>query len=71
MSDIGQRYSRAYLHHLIKAKEMIGPQILVEHNITFMNRLMVEIRQAIARDSLAVLRAEWMSPVSDRPAVGG
>jgi len=41
------RYSRAYIRHLLKAKEMLGMRLLVLHNLYFYNHLMEEIRQAI------------------------
>ena len=40
-------YSRAYIHHLFKAKEMLGMRLLVLHNLYFYNHLMEEIRNAI------------------------
>ena len=40
-------YSRAYIHHLFKAKEMLGMRLLVLHNLYFYNHLMEEIRDAI------------------------
>ena len=40
-------YSRAYIHHLLKAKEMLGMRLLVLHNLSFYNRLMSDIRLAI------------------------
>jgi queuine tRNA-ribosyltransferase len=40
-------YSRAYIHHLLKAKEMLGMRLLVLHNLSFYNRLMENIRTAI------------------------
>lgn len=42
-------HPRAYLHHLIKADEMLGWQLLAIHNIAFYQRLMTEIRAAIFR----------------------
>jgi queuine tRNA-ribosyltransferase len=39
---------RAYLHHLFKADEMLGPMLLTEHNVRFYQRLMREMRDAIA-----------------------
>jgi len=41
------RYSRAYLHHLFLADEMLGPTLLSLHNVAYYSRLMAEIRQAI------------------------
>lgn len=42
-----QHYSRAYIRHLLKAKEMLGARLLVLHNLYFYNNMMEEIRQAI------------------------
>lgn len=42
-----QRYSRAYIRHLLKAKEMLGLRLCVLHNLYFYNTMMKEIRQAI------------------------
>lgn len=40
-------YSRAYLRHLLKAKEMLGMRLCVLHNLYFYNTMMEEIREAI------------------------
>lgn len=40
-------YSRAYIRHLLKAKEMLGLRLLVMHNLYFYNTMMEEIREAI------------------------
>ncbi|MSQ47642.1 MAG: tRNA guanosine(34) transglycosylase Tgt [Deltaproteobacteria bacterium] len=45
-----QHYSRAYLHHLIKASEALGWHLLGQHNLAFYHRLMREIRDSILRD---------------------
>ena len=42
-----QKYSRAYIRHLLKAKEMLGMRFCVLHNLYFYNNMMCEIRQAI------------------------
>ena len=42
-----QTLSRAYLHHLFRAKEMLGPIALTLHNVTFMNLLMARVRHQI------------------------
>lgn len=42
-----QRYSRAYIRHLLKAKEMLGMRLCVLHNLYFYNHLMKEIRDAL------------------------
>ena len=46
-------YSRAYLHHLFKAGEMLGPILLTWHNIHFYQQLMARLRSAIETDCLA------------------
>ncbi len=42
-----RNHTRAYLHHLFKAKEMLGMRLLVIHNLWFYNHLMEEIRDAL------------------------
>ena len=42
-----RNYSRAYIRHLLKAKEMLGMRLCVIHNLYFYNHLMEEIREAI------------------------
>ncbi len=41
------RYSRAYIRHLLKAKEMLGMRLCVLHNLYFYNSMMEEIRDAL------------------------
>jgi queuine tRNA-ribosyltransferase len=41
-------YSRAYLHHLFRAEEMLGPMLLTWHNLYYYQTLMREMREAIA-----------------------
>ena len=48
-----RHFSRAYLHHLFLAKEMLGPTLLSLHNVAFYCRLMGEMREAIAEGRLA------------------
>ena len=47
------RYSRAYIRHLLKAKEMLGMRLCVLHNLYFYNNLMAEIRDAIDKGCFA------------------
>lgn len=42
-----RKYSRAYIRHLLKAKEMLGMRLCVLHNLYFYNTMMEEIREAI------------------------
>jgi queuine tRNA-ribosyltransferase len=53
-------FSRGYIHHLLKAKEMLGLQALSIHNIHFMNRLMSAIRRAISTGMLAQEKEYWV-----------
>jgi queuine tRNA-ribosyltransferase len=57
------RHSRAYLHHLFKAGEMLGPMLLTWHNITYYQDLMRGLREAILAgrfaDHVAALAAAW------------
>ena len=57
------RHSRAYLHHLFRAGEMLGPMLLTAHNLTYYAGLMAGMRAAIAAgrlaDYAAAARAGW------------
>ena len=46
-------YSRAYLHHLFRAKEMLGPILLTTHNVHHYQRLMARMRESIEAGTLA------------------
>ena len=45
-----RRYTKAYIRHLFKAKEMLAMRLCVMHNLYFFNSMMEEIRQAIEED---------------------
>jgi queuine tRNA-ribosyltransferase len=57
------RHSRAYLHHLFKAEEMLGPMLLTWHNVRYYQDLMRNLREAITDRRLgayaAAARAGW------------
>lgn len=53
-------YSKSYLHHLFKAGEMLGMQIVAQHNVAVINRLMREVRAAIKNGTLDALEKEWL-----------
>ncbi|HTW26064.1 MAG TPA: tRNA guanosine(34) transglycosylase Tgt [Acetobacteraceae bacterium] len=59
------RHSRAYLHHLFRAAEMLGPMLLTWHNLTYYQALMRGLRRAILEGRFgghaASLRAGWAS----------
>lgn len=48
-----RRYSRAYIRHLLKAKEMLGMRLCVLHNLWFYNTMMEEIRDALDQGCFA------------------
>lgn len=53
-------YSRAYIHHLLKAREMLGMRLLVLHNLRFYNRLMEQIRKAIEEHRYAEFKKNFL-----------
>jgi len=53
-----QRYSRAYIRHLLKAKEALGQRLAVMHNLYFYNNLMEEIRRHLDAGTFEQFRAE-------------
>jgi queuine tRNA-ribosyltransferase len=55
-----QNFSRGYIHHLFKADEMLGLQLLTLHNIAFMVRLMATIRSALLRGCFEAEKREWL-----------
>jgi queuine tRNA-ribosyltransferase len=46
-------YSRAYISHLIRSGEILGPMLMTEHNLTYYQDLMAGLRDAISRQSLS------------------
>jgi queuine tRNA-ribosyltransferase len=54
-------YSRAYLHHLFAADEMLGPTLLSLHNLAFYLRLMRDARAAIAAGTFAAFHAACLA----------
>lgn len=51
-----RRYSRAYIRHLLKAKEMLGMRLCVLHNLYFYNTMMEEIREALEQGEFAAYK---------------
>ena len=54
-------YGRAYLHHLIKAEEILGAMLLTQHNLTFYQGMMAGLREAIAAGRLEAHAAEFLA----------
>lgn len=57
-------YSRAYIRHLLKAKEMLGMRLCVLHNLYFYNTMMEEIREAIEAGRYKEYKAEKLAKMS-------
>ena len=57
-----RRFSRAYIHYLLKAKELLALQLITLHNVFFMNRLMTTIRESLKNNSLDHVEKEWCPP---------
>ena len=51
-----RNYSRAYIRHLLKAKEMLGMRLCVLHNLYFYNNMMEEIRNALNEGNFAAYK---------------
>ena len=56
-----RRYSRAYIRHLLKAKEMLGMRLCVLHNLYFYNTMMAEIRDALDAGRFAQYKRDKLS----------
>ena len=57
-------YTRAYIRHLLKAKEMLGLRFCVLHNLYFYNHLMEEIRDALDAGTFASYKEKKLSDLS-------
>ncbi len=57
-----QGFSRAYLSYLARAQELTGARLLTLHNLTFIARLMADLRGAILEGRLAEVAAAWRDP---------
>lgn len=57
-------YSRAYIRHLLKAKEMLGMRLCVLHNLYFYNTMMEEIREAIEKGCYKEYKSEKLAKMA-------
>ena len=53
-------HSRGYIHHLLKAKELLAYSLLTVHNIYFINNLMYAIRTSILNNTLDIEQKKWI-----------
>ncbi len=61
-----KNYTRSYIRHLIKAKEMLGMRLCVLHNLHFYNDLMAKIRTVIEENRFAEFKAEALEKMNNR-----
>ncbi|MGB0921535.1 MAG: tRNA guanosine(34) transglycosylase Tgt [Alphaproteobacteria bacterium] len=54
-----QNYSRAYLHHLVKAGEILAHMLITWHNLTYYQRLMADMRAAIAGGAFEAFQRDF------------
>ena len=54
-----KNYTKAYLRHLVNVNEMLSSMLLSLHNITFLHKLMADMREAIFADSLTEFAKEF------------
>lgn len=59
-----RRYSRAYIRHLLKAKEMLGMRLCVLHNLYFYNHLMEDIRKALDEGRFSEFKKEMLDSLN-------
>lgn len=60
-----RRYSRAYIRHLLKAKEMLGMRLCVLHNLYFYNTMMEEIREALDNGDFSAYKKKKLESMSE------
>ncbi|MBQ7348666.1 MAG: tRNA guanosine(34) transglycosylase Tgt [Clostridia bacterium] len=60
-----KNYTKSYLRHLINVGEMLGAMMISLHNITYLNKLMADIREAIMQDSFIEFREEFYKKTGD------
>ncbi len=60
-----QKYSRAYIRHLLKAKEMLGMRLCVLHNLYFYNTMMAEIRDALDKGEFSAYKKHKLDSMSE------
>jgi queuine tRNA-ribosyltransferase len=54
------RFSRAYVHHLVKSGEILGAMLMTQHNLWFYQRLMEQLREAIVGQRLAAFAGAFL-----------
>ncbi len=55
-----QSYSRGFLRHMVKSNEILAPMLITEHNLTFLYRLLVDIRKSIENSNFLEFKKEFL-----------
>lgn len=65
------QFSRAYIHHLIRAGEILGAMLMTEHNLAFYQGLMADLRSAIAEGRLTAFANDFRARYRKQKSVDG
>jgi queuine tRNA-ribosyltransferase len=60
-----KNYTRAYLHHVVKAGEIVASMLLTWHNLTFYQDLMVDLRAAIETGRAGEFASEFLRATAE------
>jgi queuine tRNA-ribosyltransferase len=55
-----KNYPLSYLHSLLRSKQLLGPVLIVNHNITFINLFFRDIRKSIRSGNFAIFATKWL-----------
>jgi len=64
------KFSRAYIRHLLKAKEILALRLCVMHNLFFYNNMMAEIREALDEGNFAAYKKQKLNDMKNHPMQG-
>ena len=64
-------WDRAYVHHLVRSDEILGAMLMTEHNLWFYQRLMADLREAIATTDLKAFSANFLERYRARAGQSG
>ncbi len=56
-----RKYSRGYIHHLVKCNEMLGGMLLTEHNLTYLYTLMMRVQKSIEDGTFSSFKREYLA----------
>lgn len=55
-----RHFTRAYIHHLFRVRELLGYRLATIHNLFYIHRLVDEIREAILKNRFLELKQKWL-----------